>query len=238
MRARNGEAQSVRALLGFLSNNTRKGTIDMNIVAKSNYNFQGFVFNPVAEGGSVWFTSTELAKSLGYKKTDAISQIYARNADEFSESMSLTLNMRVNGINNSLRNKSVRVYSLRGAHLVAMFATTAKAKEFRRWVLDILDHEVVNSPIVKQFSDKELQSLCWMWKNTTRMISHIADIEPFLRVAEHRLAPAYYSMAREYCRNTDEVRHLLERETLHVPVNVFTQDNWRVLNSLRLGSIQ
>lgn len=69
---------------------------NMNIVAKSDYNFQGFTFNPVTEGGSIWFTSNELAKALGYKKTDAISQIYARNADEFSDSMSLTLNMKVN----------------------------------------------------------------------------------------------------------------------------------------------
>lgn len=133
--------------------NNRLGNIDMNIVAKSDYNFQGFTFNPVTEGGSIWFTSTELAKALGYKKTDAISQIYARNADEFSDSMSLTLNMKVNGINNSLRNKSVRVYSLRGAHLVAMFASTPKAKEFRRWVLDILDREATDSPIAKQFTD-------------------------------------------------------------------------------------
>ncbi|MGX7395693.1 BRO-N domain-containing protein [Enterobacter sp. ESY66] len=118
----------------------------MNIVAKSEYNFQGFAFNPVTEGGSIWFTSTDMAKALGYKKTDAISQIYARNVDEFSDSMSLTLNMKVNGINNSLRNKSVRVYSLRGAHLVAMFASTPKAKEFRRWVLDILDREVQCQP--------------------------------------------------------------------------------------------
>ncbi|CDL34701.1 hypothetical protein [Enterobacter hormaechei] len=41
----------------------------MNIVAKSDYNFQGFAFNPVTEGGAIWFTSTELAKALGYKKT-------------------------------------------------------------------------------------------------------------------------------------------------------------------------
>lgn len=131
---------------------------DMNIVAKSDYNFQGFAFHPVAAGGSIWFTSTELAKALGYKKTDAISQIYARNADEFSESMSLTLNMKVNGINNSLRNKSVRVYSLRGAHLVAMFATTTKAKEFRRWVLDILDREVAQGNVNPAF-DFEMHAM-------------------------------------------------------------------------------
>lgn len=34
------------------------------------------------------------------------------------------------------------MFSLRGCHLIAMFATTDKAKEFRRWVLDILDREV------------------------------------------------------------------------------------------------
>lgn len=107
---KNSEAQRWLDRQASVSNKSYDGNIDMNIVAKSDYNFQGFTFNPVTEGGSIWFTSTELAKALGYKKTDAISQIYARNADEFSDSMSLTLNMKVNGINNSLRNKSVRVY--------------------------------------------------------------------------------------------------------------------------------
>lgn len=139
---KNGETPLCANTNGVSMSATVCKETNMNIVAKSDYNFQGFAFHPVAASGSIWFTSTELAKALGYKKTDAISQIYARNADEFSESMSLTLNMKVNGINNSLRNKSVRVYSLRGAHLVAMFATTTKAKEFRRWVLDILDREV------------------------------------------------------------------------------------------------
>ncbi|MNQ82204.1 hypothetical protein D3C85_972510 [compost metagenome] len=35
--------------------------------------------------------------------------------------------------------KEVRIFSLRGAHLLAMFARTEVAKEFRRWVLDVLD---------------------------------------------------------------------------------------------------
>lgn len=36
-----------------------------------------------------------------------------------------------------------RVFSLRGAHLIAMFTRTQVAKEFCKWVLDILDKEVV-----------------------------------------------------------------------------------------------
>lgn len=38
--------------------------------------------------------------------------------------------------------QATRVFSLRGAHLIAMFSRTPVAKEFRRWVLDILDREV------------------------------------------------------------------------------------------------
>ncbi|MGC6299240.1 hypothetical protein ACMXZB_12110, partial [Pasteurella multocida] len=33
------------------------------------------------------------------------------------------------------------IFSLRGCHLIAMFARTPIAKEFRKWVLDILDRE-------------------------------------------------------------------------------------------------
>ncbi|MDR5615566.1 MAG: hypothetical protein RAM38_15530, partial [Arsenophonus sp.] len=38
----------------------------------------------------------------------------------------------------------VRIFSLRGAHLIAMFARTHIAKEFRKWVLDILDKQAIN----------------------------------------------------------------------------------------------
>ncbi|WP_233169719.1 P22AR C-terminal domain-containing protein [Enterobacter hormaechei] len=185
----------------------------MNIVAKSDYNFQGFAFNPVPEGGAIWFTSTELAKALGYKKTDAISQIYARNADEFSESMSLTLNMKVNGINNSLRNKSVRVYSLRGAHLVAMFASTPKAKDFRRWALDILDREVQDSPIAKQFSDEELVSLCYLqlWMEKSQQISK--KLYPAMRELGSELSGKLRDIAHETRYMTDETKKILLRET-------------------------
>ena len=44
----------------------------------------------------------------------------------------------------------MRVFSLRGAHLLAMFARTPKAKEFRRWVLDILDCEVAEQTPVRK----------------------------------------------------------------------------------------
>lgn len=35
--------------------------------------------------------------------------------------------------------REVRLFSARGAHLLAMFARTERAKQFRRWVLDVLE---------------------------------------------------------------------------------------------------
>ncbi|MFN2858042.1 P22AR C-terminal domain-containing protein, partial [Escherichia coli] len=67
--------------------------------------------------------------------------------------------------------KKVRVFSLRGAHLIAMFARTPVAKEFRRWVLDILDREVQQSPITKQFTDNELCTLAWLWRASDTMLT-------------------------------------------------------------------
>lgn len=118
-----------------------KGINDMNSVAKTDLTFQNFTFNPVTENGQVWLTSAELAKAIGYKKTDAISQIYSRNADEFTNAMTTTLKMSVVRKTGTV-DMVVRLFSLRGAHLIAMFASTPVAKQFRKWVLDILDREV------------------------------------------------------------------------------------------------
>lgn len=118
-----------------------KGINDMNSVAKTDLTFQNFTFNPVTENGQVWLTSAELAKAIGYKKTDAISQLYSRNADEFTNAMTTTLKMSVVRKTGTV-DMVVRLFSLRGAHLIAMFASTPVAKQFRKWVLDILDREV------------------------------------------------------------------------------------------------
>lgn len=117
------------------------GINDMNSVAKTDLTFQNFTFNPVTENGQVWLTSAELAKAIGYKKTDAISQLYSRNADEFTNAMTTTLKMSVVRKTGTV-DMVVRLFSLRGAHLIAMFASTPVAKQFRKWALDILDREV------------------------------------------------------------------------------------------------
>ena len=106
--------------------------------------FNDVNFNPVERNGQIWLTSTDLAKALGYKSSDSITRIFNRNKDEFSQSMTHTIetvNLTASSKTKGLRAK-IRIFSLRGCHLLAMFARTDIAKQFRKWVLDVLDKEV------------------------------------------------------------------------------------------------
>lgn len=99
--------------------------------------FNDISFHPVKQNDDqIWITSSELAQMLGYTRFDKVTQIFNRRADEFTCNMTRVIE------NPQLPNLGMRIFSLRGAHLIAMFARTPVAKEFRKWVLDILDREV------------------------------------------------------------------------------------------------
>lgn len=143
----------------------------MNIVAKTNLTFQNIAFEPIYQDGQLWFTSTELAKALGYSRTDNVNRVYARNSDEFTDSMTTTVKMTLVRKTGEV-DVMVRVFSLRGAHLIAMFASTPVAKDFRKWVLDILDREVADKkdlPVEKDSSVSasgllaRLSLICTTW---------------------------------------------------------------------------
>lgn len=106
--------------------------------------FRSTTFEIVDQHGQHWLKASDLARALGYAREDAVSRIYERNAAEFREDMTLTVKLTVNGINDSKREKEVRIFSLRGAHLLAMFARTSVAKEFRTWVLDVLEQQTAS----------------------------------------------------------------------------------------------
>lgn len=88
----------------------------------------------------------------------------------------------------------------------------------------------------KQFTDEELNSLCWLWSYANYMSDYMLDIEPLLRVAEHRLTGAYYSMPRESARVRNAARRILQRETSHINLDHW-QEGWRVLNRIRMNQL-
>ena len=97
--------------------------------------FNEFTFSPVIRDNQPWFKSSELARALGYKDENSVRRIYERNADEFTENMTQVVE-NLDTVNLTVR---VRIFSLRGCHLLAMFARTPVAKAFRRWVLDVIE---------------------------------------------------------------------------------------------------
>ena len=102
--------------------------------------FNEITFSPVPHQNSLWIRAAELARALGYSDTRKIAHLYERNADEFTPEMSQLIEISgvpEMGTSENLRHKT-RIFSLRGCHLLAMLARTPVAKEFRKWVLDVL----------------------------------------------------------------------------------------------------
>ncbi|WP_257228915.1 Bro-N domain-containing protein [Acinetobacter sp. YH12255] len=112
-------------------------------------------FSPVQQGGQVWLKTSELAEALGYSDQSGVTRIYSRNEDEFTQAMSCSVKLTEKG-----QTREIRVFSLRGCHLIAMFSKTAIAKQFRKWVLDVLDREVVTKQLEsRQSISPEQQAL-------------------------------------------------------------------------------
>ncbi len=191
----------------------------MNIVAKSDMNFHGINLTPVTDMSGIWLTSADVAKALHYNSTKSVTNLFNQYSDEFSPGMTMVIESVTNGINGTSRRMKVRVFSLRGAHLLAMFARTPVAKEFRRWVLDILDREVEHSPIAKQFSDEEIVHLCFMqlWMDKAQRMSKA--LYPPMKELGSAFSGTLYDMAHETRFFTEPAKAALLREAEHLDKN-------------------
>lgn len=140
MVSKNGETRQCANTNRVSVSETLRET-NMNIVANTDLNFHGVILTPVSDVLGIWLTSSQIGYALQYADDKAVQRIYSRHSDEFTEKMTRVVNLTTpSGM------QATRVFSLRGAHLIAMFARTPIAKEFRRWVLDILDKEVTEMP--------------------------------------------------------------------------------------------
>lgn len=232
MVSKNSEAP-LAATFGASIENNREGNIDMNSVQNKELSFHNTNFSYMEMGGQVWLTAAEVGQALEYADDKAVQRIYSRHADEFTAQMTGVVKLTTPS-----GKQEARVFSLRGAHLVAMFARTPKAKEFRRWVLDILDREVAHSPIAKQFSDEELCSLSYLWRSSAVMYEACHNIYPLLLAAEHKLLPRSASIVTNHARTINRTRDLLRRETKHIEQHPWGDTNWKNVFSYGTGVLQ
>jgi prophage antirepressor-like protein len=103
--------------------------------------FQTVEFSVIDHKGKTWLRAADIAQALGYSRTDKVSRIYRTHANEFTSEMTAVVELpdpeHLKGVPGLTRN--ARIFSLRGAYLLGMFARTPKAEAFRRWVLDVLE---------------------------------------------------------------------------------------------------
>jgi len=102
--------------------------------------FDNTTLDIIDRNGQQWLPSVHISKALGYKRDDAVAKIYDRNSSEFTDEMTAIIETPNMGLS-----VKQRIFSPRGAHLIAMFARTDKAKAFRKWVLDVLDSVLPNA---------------------------------------------------------------------------------------------
>lgn len=97
--------------------------------------FEDTSLSVIDRNGTPWLTGLQIASALGFANPRSdMANLYRRNRDEFTNDMTAIV---------PHGRTRVRIFSPRGAHLIAMFARTPRAKAFRKWVLDVLDGQGV-----------------------------------------------------------------------------------------------
>lgn len=91
--------------------------------------------------GKIWFTAEQLAKLLGYADVKQVNKIFQRHKEEFTESMTTKVTVSDKSMSYGELTIEVRLFSLRGAHLIGMLSRTKIAKELRIWLLDLAEQE-------------------------------------------------------------------------------------------------
>ena len=125
--------------------------------------FQSIQFDIVDRNGQPWLRSPQIAEALGYGQANRITDVYNRNADEFTDRMTAVVKLQDLHPRSAeaAQTREVRIFSLRGAHLLGMFSRTKKAKEFRKWVLDVLDSHVSQPAEQTAFQAAHEQALAY-----------------------------------------------------------------------------
>ena len=163
----------------------------------NNLTFDGHNLNVIERNGQTWLTASDIARALGYSRSDKVSRIYQIHSAEFRPSMTELVETPVSGFSGITA--EARLFSLRGAHLIGMFARTKKGVEFRSWVLDQLESRSVpqRSLMFEWFeakaaldNQKRFASLCGRGLNEHKTVK--PPLEERLNKISEKLQPSLF----------------------------------------------
>lgn len=105
--------------------------------------FEDTAFDAVIIGTERWLRGHQIGEALGFADgAKQVQKIWERNQREFDDSTTMLVQVPTGG-----GRQLVRLYSARGAALIALKANTPKAEAFRRWVLDVLEGVAEQGPV-------------------------------------------------------------------------------------------
>ncbi|NBI12533.1 hypothetical protein GVX81_02620 [[Haemophilus] felis] len=165
--------------------------------------FQNTTLSVINQNNQTWLSVTDIAKALGYKETNGVIRLYNAHADEFTPCMTALIDMQTAG-----GMQKVRIFSLRGCHLIGMLSHTKVAKDFRRWVLDILDRETHQPKQLElpkpekrytvELTEHEINQLAWLLFSHKQMNDLLGDLLKPLEAIGSRYSAMVYSHHYEY----------------------------------------
>ena len=108
--------------------------------------FNDVQFDVIPQNSQPWVRGYQIGTALGYGENADVSirTLYTRHADEFTPAMTAVVTLPTEG-----GPQETRIFSLRGCHLLAMFARTPVAKAFRKWVLDVIEQYGDRVPVAE-----------------------------------------------------------------------------------------
>ena len=153
--------------------------------------FQNTQFDIIDRNNQPWLRLLQIGGALGYSKPDLIGKVYQKYSDEFTENMTTFVELDTDG-----GKQQVRVFSLRGCHLLGMLSRTKIAKEFRKWVLDVLENkmfgntEQLTSQYITEFEAyqfvKSVKAHCksdrYLYSDTYSMIYEFYGITSYKKI--------------------------------------------------------
>ena len=91
--------------------------------------FQSVEFDVIPQNSQPWVRGYQIGTALGYGENADVSirKLYTRHAEEFTPAMTAVVTLPTEG-----GPQETRIFSLRGCHLLAMFARTPMLDFFRK----------------------------------------------------------------------------------------------------------
>ncbi|THA09460.1 P22AR C-terminal domain-containing protein [Rodentibacter pneumotropicus] len=201
--------------------------------------FQNTTLSVIKQQNQIWLSTAEISKALGYNRSDNVLKLYNAHQDEFTPNMTALIDMRTNG-----GIQKVRIFSLRGCHLIGMLSHTKVAKDFRKWVLDILDKETAEPKQLalpeppkmyqRELTEKEMQDFCWAWYGLRNYIELTDKLQKQFGGFGGEYGRAIRQLNERYANLPQEMLPTLQRITEEFNQDITHGNGWnRIIYNVR-----